>query len=120
LFLKSKGLIFKIPLKVYDEGLLIQKALASTPSIVPFRGISSIEFFFSRAGARCAVSSIDGSHRSVENFSSAGRMKEFVLSIEPALGVEGFTMRIEEDGGSFRASFRKSIMPPSILRPPSP
>jgi hypothetical protein len=119
LFLKGKGLILKVPLRVYEEGVLIQKAMSSVPEIVPFRNVSSIEFFLSPAGAGCLVISLDGNYRSVENFTGAARIKEFVLSVGPALALAGFAKSVEENGGSFRASFRKSLVTSALSRAPS-
>ena len=45
LFLLGRGMLLKMPLRVYNEGLLIQPMLSTTPSIVSYADIASIELW---------------------------------------------------------------------------
>lgn len=108
-FLRSNGAILKTPLKVYDEGILIQPGLSTTPRIVRFIDISRIDVWHgpgNRGG--CSTLSIGGRLRSVEIFRDKETTKRFIDAISPALQAQGFIIRKEEDASTIRASFRRS------------
>jgi hypothetical protein len=116
LFLKSTGMLMNVPLKVYEEGILIQPVLSTMPKAIPFQRISSLEIFRARNGrSGCSVLSRDeGRQRSVETFIDAMRARGFVESIRPALEAAGFASSIEGDARSLRAMFRKKAGRPRI------
>jgi hypothetical protein len=108
-FMKSRGMLFKVPLRVYDESVLIQPALSLAPRMIPYARISSIELWYESGCSGCAVQALpEGRVKSVECFSSRQKAKDFTDSIRPAMESSGFTMKAEEDARSFRAMFRKT------------
>lgn|GEM_PF-6716831 len=112
LFLLGRGMLLKMPLRVYDEGLLIQPLLSTTPSIIPYKDISSIELWYGAPGNRngCAVLSRHGKRiTSVEAFRDKIKAKEFTELIAPVFEAAGFTMRSEDGERSFSIMFRRGF-----------
>lgn len=114
LFLQGRGMLLKMPLRVYNEGLLIQPFLSTTPSIVQYTDISNIELWYgapdrkNRSG--CMALSRDGKRiTSVEAFRDKTRAKEFIALIAPAIEAAGFTTRSEDDETSFSVMFRRGF-----------
>ncbi len=117
LYLKGRGILFKVPLRVLDDGILIQPATGFLPVLAPYSDISAIELFYGAEGkvkTGCAVSSAkSGRIRSTENFSDAVSMKSFTERIRPALEQNGFRLVDSQEGkDSARFSFRRPIIPP--------
>jgi len=117
LFLKGRGILFKVPLRVLDTGILIQPASGFIPILAPYADISAIELFYGEGGKvknGCLVSSAkSGRIRSIENFSGALSMKSFTELIRPVLEQNGFRLVDSLEGkGSARFSFRRPIIPP--------
>ncbi len=113
IYLKGRGILFKVPLKAFEEGLLIQPAMGLRPAVVPYKDISSIELWCGREGkmrAGCAVlSQTHGRIRSVENFTDASSLKSFAERIGTALENAGFrTESAEESQDSARYVFKRS------------
>jgi hypothetical protein len=114
LFLKGQGILFKVPLRVFEEGLLIQPAVSLRPVMVPYPDISAIELFYGAEGKvkmGCSVSSAkSGRIRSIENFSDISALKSFTERIRPVLEQTGFRMEDSQESGNFaRFAFRKPI-----------
>jgi hypothetical protein len=114
LFLKGQGILFKVPLRVFEEGILIQSAVGLRPVIVPYSDISAIELFYGAEGKvrnGCLVSSAkSGRVRSIENFSDKGMLKSFTERIRPTLEQNGFRMEDSaESGNSARFAFRRPM-----------
>lgn len=114
-FLVGKGMLLKTPLRVYDKGLLIQPILSTTPSIIAYADISSIEIWYGGSGRRdrsgCFVLSRDGKHvSSVETFRSKADGQAFIGRVSSCIQAAGFTMRSEEDEGSFMVAFRSDSL----------
>lgn len=113
-FLKGRGILFKVPMKAFVEGMLIQPAMGFRPIVVPYGDISSIELSCGEPGklkAGCTLlSGKYGKVRSVENFTDADTLKAFAEKIGPALEDAGFrTESAEESATSARYIFRKSL-----------
>jgi hypothetical protein len=113
-YLKGKGILFKVPLKAFAEGLLIQPAMGFRPLVVPYEDVASIELWCGSAGrinAGCAIlSGKHGSIKSVENFTDGNSLKAFAERIGPALEDAGFrTESAEEGASSARYVFRKAL-----------
>ncbi|MFH0884173.1 MAG: hypothetical protein V1861_00500 [Candidatus Micrarchaeota archaeon] len=111
-FLKGRGILFKVPLRVFEEGLLIQPAVGLRPFLVPYSDISAVELFYGAEGKvknGCMVLSGQyGKIKSVENFTDAMALKSFTMAIEPFLMRNSFKMEINEEKGlTARFVFRR-------------
>lgn len=116
LFLKGRGILFKVPMRVFDEGIVIQPAIGLSPVLIQYGDISAIELFYGSNGkikSGCSVSSISrGRIRSIENFSSGDSMQSFAGKIRPHLEDAGFRLEDSQAGENpARLAFRKSILP---------
>ena len=100
---KTNGMIFNIPLKVYDKGIHIQSISWDFKGrFIPFEDIRSLEFFFdcgwSYANRGCAVKTISrGTITSIENFPSVERLEEFIEKIKPILEKKGLRLVKKEE-----------------------
>jgi len=114
LFLKGKGLLFKMPLRVLDNGILIQPAMRLGPVMADYRTISSIEMWYGRdepIHSGCTVlSGVRGRLTSVESFRDADSLHEFVEGISPALFSQGFKRTLIQEPGSLSVVFRKALL----------
>lgn len=113
-YLKGKGILFKVPMKAFEEGILIQPAMGFRPLVVPYGDISSMELWCGPSGkikAGCAIlSGKQGTIKSVENFSDARALKAFAERIGASLEGAGFrTESAEEGADSARYVFRKAL-----------
>ncbi len=119
LYLKGRGILFKFPMRVLDNGILIQPMMRLRPVMADFRSISSIELWHGRDGdppSGCSVLSGDkGRLISAESFCDAESLCRFAESISPALYSQGFRKTEMREPGSYSAVFRK-VLP----RVPSP
>jgi hypothetical protein len=114
LFLKGRGILFKVPMRVFEEGIIIQPAMGIRPFLVPYADISAIEIWQGMDGkirTGCSVSSVNsGTVRSVENFIDKNALKSFVDRIRPALEQNGFRAEgAQESGNSARFAFRRPL-----------
>ena len=111
LFLKGRGILFKVPLKVFEEGILIQPKMRLGPKMVSFEHISSIELWHGRRNdspSGCSVlSSVDGRVSSTESFRDAEALRQFAERISPALFALGFRKSELSDPGAATIVFRK-------------
>jgi hypothetical protein len=117
LFLMGKGILFKVPLRAFDEGVLIQPAVGLRPALVPYADISAIELFYGADGSvrtGCVVSAPKrGRIRSIENFHSPSAVESFVAAIRPALEQAGFRLADRHVGNRLaRFEFRRHVLPP--------
>ncbi|MCI0503868.1 hypothetical protein L0Y65_04100 [Candidatus Micrarchaeota archaeon] len=119
LALKSRGMLFKVPLRVFDGGLLIQPAVGLKPVMVPYPDISAVELFYGseeKIKSGCSVSTFSrGRIRSIENFSGKDSMQSFAGKIRPALEQSGFRLDDSQEGErSARYLFRKPVVLPAV------
>jgi hypothetical protein len=115
-FLQNRGMLFKLPLKVYDEALLIQPVFSLGPKRVPYEDISSLEIWYGegyrRARSGCSVLSGKlGSITSVENFHGKEGLRSFVERIRPMLEQKGLRMKVPyEEAGSLEYVFHRPMV----------
>ncbi|MEW6035438.1 MAG: hypothetical protein AB1529_02395 [Candidatus Micrarchaeota archaeon] len=113
MYLKSNGLLFKVPLRVFEEGLLIQPTLGMGPKRLTYGQITAAELWLGKSGGGCMVLTRGGAAiRSVENFRDRDAMKAFAGCIRPTLEAAGLRLAHNDDGEqSLRMAFRRSIVP---------
>lgn len=108
LFLKGRGMLFRLPIRAYDRGILMQPAMRIRPILVPYAEISSIEFWRGRQGglhSGCELrSAAHGTIRSVESFRDDESLSAFISRIRPALEENGLLMSEPQGGFVFRKS----------------
>ena len=114
LVLKGKGMLFKIPLKFYDEAMLIQPVLGMRPVIIPYKEIASLELWhglgYKRVGSGCYVLSSRNSVTSVEVFKDKQSLMAFLGKIRPALEKSGLRMSPpDEEAGSLHCTFHRDV-----------
>ncbi len=112
--LKGKGMLFKIPLRFYDEALLIQPVLGLNPAIVPYREIASLELWwglpYKRAPRGCSVLSTHYSVTSVETFTDKESLRKFAEKVRPVLEQSGLKLSSADDeAGSLHYTFHRDI-----------
>jgi len=115
LFLKGRGILFKVPMRVFEEGILIQSAMGIRPVVVPYADISAIELWQGAEGkirSGCLLQSPkQGKIRSVENFTDKNALKSFAERLRHSLGQNGFRPdAVWEAENSIRISFRKPLV----------
>ena len=114
LFLKGRGMILHTPLRLSDEGVLIQPASGFHPVLVPYNDIASVELWwglsYRRASRGCSVLSYrHGSVASVETFEREP-LKKFIDSIKPLLEKKGLMLRhSDEDARSSYFAFQRDV-----------
>ncbi len=113
MYLKSNGLLFKLPLRMFEEGLLIQPTLGIGPKKLQFREITAAELWQGKSGGGCMVLTRGGAAiRSVENFRDREAMRAFAERIRPTLEAAGLKLAHNDDGEqSLRMTFRRSLVP---------
>lgn len=114
IFLKGKGIIFKVPMRVFDEGVLLQPLIGLRPRVLQYADVSSIELFYGaggKVGSGCTAICKDGTRvRSVEHFNDKESLKSFTERIRPVLEQGGFRLIDSQEGGvSVRFSFRRPL-----------
>ena len=114
LYLQNKGMLFKIPLKFYDEGVQIQPLLAMKPKMVPYEEISSLELWYNvgylRTKSGSSLLSSKVSVTSVENFPDKESIKRFVEQVRPVLESKGLKMKApDEEAQSLQFVFHRDI-----------
>jgi len=115
LFLKSNGMLFKIPLKVFDTSIAIQPVMSMRPLMVPYSDVSSIELWYhakSQNRSGCSVLSVThGAVKSVENFRNKESLIAFAEQIRPVLEDFGFqSVAMNDSPSSAHYSFRRRII----------
>ncbi|MEW6748198.1 MAG: hypothetical protein AB1295_00615 [Candidatus Micrarchaeota archaeon] len=116
LFLKTRGLIFKVPLRIYDGGILIQSTAHIRPKLVRWQDLTSLELweglsYMKTKGGSIALTS-EGEVKTVELFKDKEALKTFVKTVRPVMEGHGLKMAAEDEGGShYSATFRRSIVP---------
>lgn len=119
LFLKTRGLIFKIPLRVYDKGVLLQSTAHIRPKLVNWHDLSSLELWeglpYKKTKGGCIALTSEGEIKTVELFRDKAAFKEFVGAIRPMLEENGLKMAHEDEGETYYSvTFRRSIIPVRI------
>jgi hypothetical protein len=115
LFLKHRGLIFKVPMKVFEEGLLVQPAMGLKPRVIEFDDVASVELWWGlpyRKTARgCSVLSFrHGTLTTVETFHGKESLKRFAEAIRPALEAHGLRMKPPaEESDSMEFVFQRDV-----------
>ena len=100
---KALGCAFKIPLKIYDAGIGIQSIYGLRENFVPFEDISVVEIFDDWRGVyamrKCRIDTAQGKTiTSIENFSGAEKLEEFIEKIKPIFENKGFRLALERYG----------------------
>lgn len=100
---KECGFAFKIPLKIYDAGIGIQSIYGLREKFVPFEDINVVEIFDDWRGIyavrKCRIDTAQGKTiTSVENFSGAEKLEEFIEKIKPIFEKKGFRRVLERHG----------------------
>ncbi len=114
LALKGKGMLFKVPLKFFDEAVLIQPVLGLRPVIVPYKEIASMELWhglgYKRVGSGCSVLSSRYSVTSVEPFKDKESLRALAEKVRPALESSGLKLKTaEDDAGSLHYVFQRDV-----------
>jgi hypothetical protein len=117
IYLKGNGTIPGLPIRLYEEGVLMQPVLEAFPSTILYEDVSTIEFWFSGAGSGCSIRSRDGTRkRSVESFVNKEAFDGFIAAVSPTLGVAGFVAEANGTQGSAHITFRrKPVAPLSVV-----
>jgi hypothetical protein len=115
LFLQNRGMLFKMPIRFHEEKVQIQPIFSLAPKLVPYEGISEIEFWYGlpyrRAARGCSILSARyGAITSVETYPSKEKLTAFAAAVRPLLEKKGMKMRPpEEDLGSLRIVFLRDV-----------
>lgn len=114
LFLKTRGYLFKIPFRVYDEGVLIQPTAHIRPKVIEWLDLSSLELWvgipYKKSDSGCAALTPAGEVKSTELFKSKDSLMEFISVIRPSIEEKGMKMVEENEGDSyFSVKFRRSL-----------
>ncbi|MFH0737617.1 MAG: hypothetical protein V1827_03605 [Candidatus Micrarchaeota archaeon] len=113
--LKARGYLYKIPLKVYREGILVQPASKMRPQIIRLEGLLSLELWHGipyMGPSGCTAETAGRTIKSAEPFRDKASLERFVKEISPVLEEAGFKIAKEDAGeGSLRVVFRRMIAP---------
>lgn len=114
--LKAKGYLYKIPLKVYKEGIIIQPASKIRPEVIKLEGLRSLELWhglpYMGAESGCIAESIEKRSKSAEPFRDKASLESFIEEISPLMQRSGFKLAQEDDGErSLRVVFRRVMAP---------
>lgn len=114
LVLKSRGMLFKVPLKFYDEAVLIQPVLGMRPVLVPYREIASLEIWYGlgykRVSRGSSVLSSRYSVTSVEAFPDKESLRKLAEKARPALEASGLKLASADDeAGALHYTFHRDV-----------
>jgi len=114
LFLKTRGLIFKIPIRVYDEGVLIQSTAHIRPKLIEWVDLLSLDLWeglsYKKTKGGAIALTTEGEIKSTELFKDKNALKEFVAVVRPFLEEKGMKVVQEDEGESnYSITFRRSL-----------
>ncbi|MFN7991690.1 MAG: hypothetical protein U0R44_06040 [Candidatus Micrarchaeia archaeon] len=115
IYLKSRGMLFKLPLRVFDEGVMIQPIMGLKPAMIPYQDIASMEIWFGlgykKAVCGCSILSFKGSVHSVETFRDKEDLRRFVDGFRLTMENNGLKMKPpEEEAGSLHFVFQRDVV----------
>jgi hypothetical protein len=114
LLLKGRGMLFKVPLKFYDEAVMVQPALGMRPVVIPYAEIASLELWwglpYKKTARGCSVLSARQSVTSVEAFPDKESLRRMAEAVRPTLEQNGLKLSsAEEEAGSLHYTFHRDV-----------
>jgi hypothetical protein len=117
LSLKTRGLVFKVPMRVYEEGVLIQGSASLAPSLIRHHDLASLEFWYNlsylKTKSGCSVITAEGQGRimSPEAFRDKASLKDFVFYLRPLMERNGLRLAQEDEiSDSLHVVFRRDLL----------
>jgi len=114
LFLKTRGLIFKIPIRVYEDGVLVQPTSQIRPKVIEWMDLMSLELWeglpYKKTKSGAVALTPAGEIKSTELFKGKEPLKEFINTIRPYLEDKGMKVVQEDEGEShYSITFRRGL-----------